>query len=364
MKEEPARLTPNQRARLEVIAGGKEPDAGTVQITYASDVKSRETRWLWDGRIPLGAVTGLVGRQGLGKTTLVTALAAHASRGRLAGHAMGEDATTLFVTAEDDPETTLVPRLRASQGEPGKVAFVHVERAGTITDLILPQQTEQLAEIARSANVRLIVLDPLKAFIGELNPNRDEDMRKVLRPLDQLAKRLDLAVVPIFHFNKSDTKVGLDKVGGAGAFTQAARSVLFFGLDPDDPAGESGSRRVLAHAKCNLGPLAPSVVMELHSVELGDGVTGTTVLRGERLPDVKAQDVIETNEQRAARTEAQHFLEVELAGGAAPVASLIKKARGVGIDPRALYKAKPILRIKAMPAPEMPGGWSWSMPRR
>jgi hypothetical protein len=361
MRDEPARLTPNQRARLEVIAGGGNPGAGLVQITPASEIEPAETRWLWDGRIPLGAVSLLVGRQGLGKSTFAVTLAAHTSRGTLAGHVLGEHAHTLFVTGEDTPRTTLVPRLHASRGELEKVAFVRVERDGIVSDLILPEQTEQLGEHARAVGARLIVLDPLTAFVGELNPNRNEDMRRILHPLNRLADRLDLAIVAILHFNKGEAEAVLDRVGGAGALTQAARSVLFFGLDPDDPWRETGSRRVLAHAKCNLGRLAPSKVVMLETVELPVGTASRAVM-GEAI-DVAARDVIETDSQRQDKREASHFLEVELAGGSMPASILIKKARGIGIDQRSLYRAKADLRIKSMPSPQSPGGWEWELRR-
>ena len=39
-------------------------------------------------------------------------------------------------------------------------------------------------------------------------------------------------------------------------FIGAARSVLIFGVDPTDEQGNRGPARVLAHRKCNVGPIA------------------------------------------------------------------------------------------------------------
>src|SRR5438034_3931626 len=58
--------------------------------------------------------------------------------------------------------------------------------------------------------------------------------------------------------NKNQTSDVLNKVGGSVGFGAAARSVLFFAPDPEDPDPES-YKRILAHAKCNVGPLAPAL---------------------------------------------------------------------------------------------------------
>src|SRR6266566_2290990 len=47
-----------------------------------SRLKFKPTRWLWRGRIPYGSLTLLAGRSEVGKSSLLTEIAAVVSRGR------------------------------------------------------------------------------------------------------------------------------------------------------------------------------------------------------------------------------------------------------------------------------------------
>jgi AAA domain len=90
------------------------------------EVKAEATRWLWDGRIPLGTATLLVGREKLGKSTLSTELAARLSRGELPGDLQA--AAALVVSYEDSASRTIKPRLMAANAD---LSRVHRVVAGT-----------------------------------------------------------------------------------------------------------------------------------------------------------------------------------------------------------------------------------------
>ena len=102
-------------------------------------------------------------------------------------------------------------------------------------------------------------MDPLVAGLprGEINSHRDQDVRLVLAPLAALAVRRDLAKVLTMNSSKSATSA-LIGAGGSIAFVGAARSILVFGTDPNDERGAEGPKRILAHAKCNVGRLQKS----------------------------------------------------------------------------------------------------------
>ena len=41
----------------------------------------------------------------------------------------------------------------------------------------------------------------------------------------------------------------LEKIGGSVGFGNTARSVLYLAPDPEDPEGDGGTSRILAHVK-------------------------------------------------------------------------------------------------------------------
>ena len=64
-----------------------------------SRLKFKPTRWLWRGRIPYGSLTLLAGRSEVGKSSLLTEIAARVSASRIAKGMPGltpeQDATML-----------------------------------------------------------------------------------------------------------------------------------------------------------------------------------------------------------------------------------------------------------------------------
>jgi len=162
-----------------------------VLLRPAADVEPESPRWWWQGRIPLGSVSLLAGREGLGKSTVSTELGAQATRGELTGDLHGKPAHVVYASAEDSPETTIVPRLLAAGADLDRVSLLEVvyrddgaELPGALT---LPDDTPALADAVREADARLLVLDPLVSYLpGEVNAHRDQHVRRVLAPLAAL----------------------------------------------------------------------------------------------------------------------------------------------------------------------------------
>lgn len=132
-----------------------------VSFIPASGVTPENFRWVWNGWIPAGMLSLLLGLPGRGKTTPAELLAADVTRGRLAGHLLGKPANVLIVSYEDAIAQTLVPRLIAAEADLDRVDFVTCKDPGQILDL-----TRHLPEIERGAAnraVKLLVIDPLVA---------------------------------------------------------------------------------------------------------------------------------------------------------------------------------------------------------
>jgi RecA-family ATPase len=282
---------------VEVVA----KDGARIVLTPASEIEPEAVRWLARERLPLRALTVVAGPPGLGKSTLVSgSLAARLTRGTLDGDLDGPR-DVLVASIEDDWPSVIVPRAMAYDADRTRLHRLAVKDSeGRPRPLSLPGDVPVLA--ARCAElheqgrpVGLVVIDPLGAHLdGRTDSHRDASVRRALGPLADMAMRLDLVVVGIAHLTKDESKRLLDRVAGSVAFGGAPRSVLVFMRDPDDPEGEEGDLRVLAHAKANWGRYAPTLSARVESrmVDLPDGrqadighvvLLGTSTVRREEL---------------------------------------------------------------------------------
>lgn len=336
------------------VASGLELDvsgARSLDAESFSAIRAECPHWLWQGWILLGAVTLLVGREKLGKSTLSTELAARLSRGILDGDLLGRPADTLIVSYEDSASTTIKPRLMAARADLKHVHRVRARR-GKLRDLVsLPDDVERIEELARERHARLIVVDPLSASLnGEVNAHRDQDIRRALVPLVQLAEEADLAILALAHWNKAQGGDSLSRVLGSRGLTAAVRFVLAFGRAPD--ADEGSRDRVLAHAACNLAQEAPSLACRIEGREI-DGEEGEViptsalVILGET--DAHADDLLvtRTHDDRTQSEEATEWLEDELADGERhPSRDVKAAANAAGISDKALRTAREQLGVQ------------------
>jgi predicted ATP-dependent serine protease len=210
-----------------------------VTFTQASTIEPEIVRWLWERRVPLGALTILAGMPGLGKSTLTTLIGAQISKGTLAGSLYGQPATVMYVTLEDHLASVVRPRLEAAGADLERVHLIGLEgdeHDGLIT---LPGDLKEIEEGARRLGPRLLVVDPVVATLDcSVNSHQDAAVRRALAPLAQFAERMNLAVLGVMHLNKAEGTELLNRVAGSVAFGAAARSVFVFARDPEDSDGE------------------------------------------------------------------------------------------------------------------------------
>jgi len=299
---------------------GRRPANGRVVAAESFlSIRAEPTRWLWEGRIPLGTATLLVGREKLGKSTLTVELAARLSRGDLPGHLVGQPAGALILSFEDSAARTIKPRLLAAGADLNYVHRVSASRDGMHDLVSLPDDVERVAELAVEHGARLLIVDPFSASLnGSIDNHRDQDVRRAIAPLVALAERADLAVLALAHWNKASGGDPLSRVLGSRGLTAAVRSVLAFGVAPD--AADDSPDRVLAHAASNLGPEAPSLAcrIEARVVASDDGEaipTSRLVIVGES--DARAADLLVTRSstERSEAELAVDWLGDELADG-------------------------------------------------
>lgn len=326
----------------------------------ASEVEAEPVDWLWSDRVPLGELTILDGDPGTGKSTVLTALAAHLTTGQGLPDHRGDpiEGGAVYVTTEDSPGRTIRPRLEAAGANTGRVLLVPSvpDEEGDPRPLVLPDDVPLLEQAAHRVGARLVVIDPLMAHLGgSINAHRDADVRRALAPLSDLAHRLGVAVVVVRHLNKSGRTAAIYRGGGSIGIIGAARVGLLLAEHPDQRGV-----RVLAPVKNNLAVFPPSLSLALEQAPERD------VARVEWLGtcDLTADELLQGSGQGRPdekRQEARDFLKEVLEDGPVPAQKVKDEADDRGILTMTLRRAKEDLEIEKEKE-GFQGPWMWTLP--
>lgn len=258
-----------------------------LRVSRASDFRLKRVRWLWHDRIPIGEITLVAGREGVGKSTYLADLAAKITTGRALGEYEGQARSVIYLAQEDSWSYTIAPRLIAAGADLDRVLHVEsVEDRG----LVLPYDCGSLADVAIEHNVGAIMCDPIISLIDEkLSTDRARELRQALEPLRRSAEHAGVAVIALVHFNKGDGDV-LTKISGSRGWVEVARAAI--GLVRDEDEG----RLLLGQIKNNLGRLDLAThSYSIQSVELqtDDGPTNVgRLVWGEKV-DRQIHDVFD-----------------------------------------------------------------------
>jgi len=345
------------------IATPTGPGDGVIFVP-ASSIEPRNVEFAWAGRIPLGMLSLVVGIPEQGKSMLSIELAARLTRGQLDGNLFGMPTTAAIATAEDAWREVVRPRLEAAGADLDRVHFIAVRRDGITGGLQIPDDLMRLKARITAEHVRYVVIDPLVAHLPVgLDGHRDQHVRTALAPMAQMAEETGAAVVGIMHLNKTQEQEVLHRVGGSIAFVAAPRSVLLLGRDQQDPDGPT---RILAHAKCNIGPKAPSLRLRIEGREIPHDVkpivTSGVAWCGEA-PEITARDLVgpEPPKEADAVGRAKTFLLEVLGQGPVESKKVSRLLKTAGIPERAWKKAKADLGIKSEKL-GFKDRWEWSLP--
>jgi hypothetical protein len=338
-----------------------------VRVTRLSDVDREHVSWLWPGRIPLGKLTMLDGDPNLGKSTVALDLAARVTTGTpFPGEPdRREPASVVLLTAEDGLGDTVGPRLDAAGGDAKRVvvieSIIDTNDGGEIVERppSLPDDIVRLERTVSREGAALVVVDVLNAFLAaRVDSYRDQDIRRALMPLANMAARTGAAVVALRHLTKGRSGNALYAGGGSIGIVGAARAALLVAADPDD---EAESRRILAVTKCNLSKPVPAVAFRL----VPSDEHGCARVRWEGTTGHQADDLvsIDTREERSAIAEAAEFLRDFLADGDRPQREIKTEAERACLAWHTVRRAKDRLGVRSrkVGAPGERGEWRWTL---
>ncbi|MGH7881929.1 MAG: AAA family ATPase, partial [Candidatus Dormibacteraceae bacterium] len=221
----------------------------------------------------------------------------------------------------------------------------------------LPGDIPAIERVIVEMKAKLLIIDPLMAYLGgEVNSHRDQDVRRALAPLANLAERTGVVAVVVRHLNKASGGSPIYRGGGSIGIIGAARVGLLVAKDPQDE-----ERRILAPIKNNLSASPPSLAYKMVA-----GEKGTVRVEWQGASEVTAAQLLvvangESAGERSALEEAEAFLIELLSKGPIPGKEALKEARDIGIADRTLKRARQMLNVEANKQ-SMSGGWCWSLP--
>ena len=348
------------------VDNGSEP-ARTVRLTPLDGVEPRPVRWLWNGRLPLGTLALVAGREGIGKSTFAYDLAARVTRGDLPGVFEGQPKGVLIAATEDSYAFTIVPRLMAAGADRSECYRVDVVTSeGFEGELSLPADIPQLERLALEVDAALLILDPLVSRLStNLDTHKDAEVRQALEPLAGLAERAGLVVPGIIHVSKSPSTDPLTLITGSRAFGAVARAVFFAMRDPEDD-----HHYLLGQPKNNLGrsdlPTLCYAIEETRVAETDEGPVFTARIAWQGESDRDVRDALEATsrgETRSKVEEATDWLgEYMESKGGFDLSEKVKVAgKRDGHSVSTLKRARQRLKVRAEPV-GFPKRTYWAMP--
>lgn len=355
-------------AREATADGGAALAAGSPVLLRLADVQPTAIRWLWPGRIALGKLTLIAGDPGLGKSFLTLDIAARVSTGAPwpdAPDAPNPAGGVVLLSAEDDPADTIRPRLDAAGADVERVEMLTAVRApcaetGGTREALFSLTADLPALVLAIKGVpgcRLVVVDPVSAYMGRTDDHRNADVRAVLGPLADLAARAGVAVVVVSHLRKSEGPA-LYRTLGSLAYVAAARAAWAVVKDKEDAAGR---RRLVLPTKNNLSADDATGL----AYELRTAANGSAKVAWDAAPvTVSADDALrrdDSNDGGGALAEATDWLRELLADGPVGAGEAKRRAERDGITARTLDRAKAALGVTAAPD-GFRGPWAWRLP--
>ena len=301
-----------------------------LPVRHASQFERKTVRWFWQNRLPFGRLVLLDGDGNEGKSLVSLDLAARLTTGRAMpdgspGPGIGN---VLLIQEEDSAEDTVCPRLAALGADLDRVSIMTASPEDD-EPLCIPSELTVLKDATVAADARLVIIDPLYAFLDlRVIAGDERSIRRAFRPLHRLARELDCVILMIRHLAKQHRGKALYRGLGGMAMINSCRSAWLVGRDPHDR-----DRRVLAEQKLNIAASQPSLAFRINGA--GESATiewlGPTALSADHLVGAAASPSLD---------RACEYLQTFLKDGPRLRSEVFAGATARGISLRTLDRAR------------------------
>lgn len=315
------------------------------QLLVASDVMPREMRWLWYPYIPSSAASLFFGPGGGGKSHITVAIASALSNGKpLPGQEVGgKPQKVLMLSAEDDFDVVLVPRLIAQGADLDRIAFPSAPFTLDARGL------QMIEEYMHEFSATVVFIDPIVEYMGgKIDMNKANEVRGFMGPLHQMAMKKQTAVVLVGHSRKArENESGDDyeRIMGSADFSNAVRSVMFVTRAMD-------GTRVMRHVKHNYSPAGETLAFDFgdNGFEWKGAIDEDGMVSAAPL-------------KRMTRTQTaiEKWLRGVLADGPVRALDIPEMAKAAGYGMRTVNKLKPFIAESYMTRMNGSPVWFWKL---
>lgn len=354
--------------RIDQYIDAMSKTTNVVNLLCAGNVQPQPINWLWPNRIALGKLTLIAGDPGLGKSLLSIELAKHVTKGIRwpIDDTVCPIGDVILLSAEDDPADTIRPRLDATGANPNKVYFLESiqeldKQSGEIINRGFSLKRDVAAieqALEQKPQTKLIIIDPITAYLGGTDSHNNADIRSLLSPLSDLASERKVAIVAITHLNKGNGQSSaMYRATGSLAFIAAARAAFIVTKDKDDP-----DRRLFLPIKNNLGPDRTGFAYQVREAS-----NGAAMIEWEPEPvSILADEALSPlpDDIRSERDEAAEYLLDTLNNGPVKAKVILREtSQHCGCSTKTIKRAKKELNIESYKR-DFDGQWYWRLPEK
>jgi hypothetical protein len=209
----------------------------------------------------------------------------------------------------------------------------------------LVEHLSELEELIKAENYRVIIVDPIALHLGNVDENKNKDIRSALALISALCERHDLCFILNSHFSKpssNGSKNAINRIMGSIGFAAAARIVYGIMKDPDDP-----SRRLFIPIKNNIGKDNEGFVYKIEQISLPERLETSRINWLPDKIDKTANDILNCSSTKPTpeADKAVDFLLNLLKNGSMSRVDIVKMAVDERISNGSLYRAKKVLNI-------------------
>lgn len=247
-------------------------------FVFAEDLDAKVQQWLWHQIIPAGALTVVAGAPGVSKSSLLIDVAAKVTKGSLDGDFKGKPQNVLYLSREDSPLTSLVPKLMGAgawatedrrEGD-GRVIFLDPKRAGNMR---FPADVTKLAQLIQQHSIGVVILDSLMSFMETSRSLHGNYQAAVgaMTPLAEMCAKAEVTLIGVMHLRKDADTAGLGAIIGSIGISATARHVVMVGNAP------MSDSRIIGVVKSNLGPELVGQVYDVYWRTVAEDSSGLPV---------------------------------------------------------------------------------------